>query len=736
MLGSGCRTRAIVCGLVVAWIAGVGAGPAHAAAGDVRIEVLSNRADLISGGDALVRIDRPADAASSPVTVTVGGRDVTSAFDADGVGLVSGLADGPNVLEAKLGDGRGARITITNHPIGGPVFSGPQVQPWVCNTQNPPANSGTAPTAMPVGLGPPRDAQCNTDPAISYVYKDATTGQFETYDPKSPPAASAIATTTTDQGQTVRYVVRQEFGVQDRGIYAIAMLADPGGWNHKLLTYFGASTAPDHQQSQPSAVLDDMALSRGFMTANSSLNVNGQNTNENVSAEALMMLKEHIIETYGAIRYTIGQGCSGGSYQWMVAAMYPGLLNGLQPNCSYTDLWTTAPDVIDCGLLMHYFESNPAQPWVPSIDGHRDPSDCAAWDALFYNVEDPAREGNCFLPDEQTYDPVARPRAARCTIQDYQEAIWGPRPKSEWESVEKQIGEGFANRPWGNAGVQYGLRALQSGEITPDEFVDLNAKIGGLTIDDQPQAERSVVDANTASIAYRAGQVTDARQLADVPIIDLRAYSETGEIHTSFYSYKMRARLDKANGGHGNELLWTFPAAEPILGVTPPQDITLKSFLLMDQWLSRIEADKSGAPAAQKVVRDKPADAVDACFVGPPGGAEPGAPSAGGSHEITDSAQCALLYPHYGDTRTAAGAPMTDDIIQCRRKPLDATDYEAYGVKLTDAQLATLRQTFPDGVCDYSKPGVGQQPSQPWMTFADGPGGRPLGPPPRSLPLP
>ena len=38
------------------------------------------------------------------------------------------------------------------------------------------------------------------------------------------------------------------------------------------------------------------------------------------------------------------------------------------------------------------------------------------------------------------------------------------------------------------------------------------------------------------------------RQLRTVPIIDLRAYSETGEIHTSFFSYKMRARLDKANG--------------------------------------------------------------------------------------------------------------------------------------------------------------------------------------------
>ena len=725
MLGSGGSW--VRRGVVVALLAL--SGPAPALADDVSIDVLSNRADLVSGGDALVRV-RPADA-----TVTVGDRDVTPVFGADGVGLVTGLRVGPNVVTASLPDGRGARITITNHPIGGPVFTGPQVQPWVCNTQNPPANSGTSPTVVPVGLGPAQDAQCNTPPAISYVYKSVSMGDFETYDPKSPPAASDIATTTTDQGKTVPYIVRQEFGVEDRGIYAIALLAAPGAWNHKLLSYFGASTAPDHQQSQPSKVLDDMALSRGFMTGNSGLMVNGQNTNENVTAEALMMLKEHITETYGRIRYTIGQGCSGGSYQYLVAAMYPGLLDGIQPNCSYIDLWTTAPDVLDCGLLMHYFENNPHQPWVPAIDGHRDPSDCASWDALFYGMEDPANEGHCFLPDDQTYDPALRPKAARCTLQDYQAAIWGPRPESQWTAEEKKIGAGFANRPWGNAGVEYGLRALQSGQITPAEFVDLNAKIGGLTIDHQPQASRSVVDENTASIAYRAGQVTDARQLRTVPIIDLRAYSETGEIHTSFYSYKARARLDKANGNHDNMLIWTFPAAEPILGVSPPPDIVTKSFLLMDRWLSRIEADDSGASLAEKVVDDKPNDAVDTCFTGTPGAATPSEPSAGASQQITDPGQCGLLYPHYGNTRTAAGGPTTDDIIQCRRKPLKASDYAGFGVTFTDDQLATLRKTFPGGVCDYTKPSVGQQRSIPWMTFEDGPGGRPLGPPPQSVPF-
>jgi len=49
--------------------------------------------------------------------------------------------------------------------------------------------------------------------------------------------------------------------------------------------------------------------------------------------------------------------------------------------------------------------------------------------------------------------------------------------------VEKKIGRGFAGRPYDNVGVQYGLRALFAGDISPAQFVDLNAKVGGVDID-------------------------------------------------------------------------------------------------------------------------------------------------------------------------------------------------------------------------------------------------------------
>ena len=46
----------------------------------------------------------------------------------------------------------------------------------------------------------------------------------------------------------------------------------------------------------------------------------------------------------------------------------------------------------------------------------------------------------------------------------------------------------------------------------------------------------------------------------------------------------------------------------------PPAAINLKAFLLMDRWLTAIEADDSRRPQRVKVLRNKPADAVDLCY--------------------------------------------------------------------------------------------------------------------------
>ncbi len=76
-------------------------------------------------------------------------------------------------------------------------------------------------------------------------------------------------------------------------------------------------------------------------------------------------------------------------------------------------------------------------------------------------------------------------------------------------------------------------------------------------------------------------------------------------------------------------------------------------------------------------------------------------------------------------------------MLQCQLKPLDRSNYP---VTFTDAQWKELQQPFPTGVCDYSKPGVDQGPTTPWMTYQHARGnviygGRPLGPAPGSVPF-
>jgi len=194
-----------------------------------------------------------------------------------------------------------------------------------------------------------------------------------------------------------------------------------------------------------------------------------------------------------------------------------------------------------------------------------------------------------------------------------------------------------------------------------------------------------------------------------VPIIDLRGH-DNQEIHTDFNSYVMRQRLLRANGHADNHVIFTSGAP-----LVPLPSVAAEGFALIDRWLAAIEADRSSDPLEVKVVRNKPAGAVDSCYVG--------------EEKITDQAKCRARSPYYGSVRIAAGGPLSNQHLKCRLKPLNRGDYN---VTFTDEQWARLQGAFPTGVCDWNAPAEGEGPSTPWMTFKDGPGGRPLGPPPVS----
>jgi len=696
--------------------------------GGPTITVLSGRADTLSGGDALVQVAGVRSGPAGGLRVRLNGRDVTREFAvrADGryLGLVTGLRTGRNELVAAA-HRQAAAITLTNHPTGGPIFAGPQVQPWDCTMHS-----------DVTGLGPPTDAQCDTAPVFRFAYMPASHTGFRPYDPAHP--AADVATTTTDAGRTAPYVVRVETGVQDRGIYQVAVLFDPTqgwtpwsvqpGWNRKVVWPFGGGSAPHHTSDLPTNVLDDTTLSRGYLVANSGLNVHGSNINENVSAEAVTMLKEHVIESYGEIRYTIGAGCSGGSIQqYSIAEEYPGLLDGILPNCSYPDLWTVSTEVTDCGLLVRYYAANPG--WTPAqqaaVAGTRDASVCQFWNASFVPVGIPSRAQNCGFAagDPRVYDPASNPGGVRCDGPDYQQAIWGPRPPSEWTAPERAIGHGFAKSPADNTGVLYGLGALRAGQITPTQFADLNAGIGGYTVDGAWQPARTDADPGTLPTAYRAGQVTEALRLDEVPIIDLRGSANVNDIHTDYHSWEMRARLDEAHGNHAGQVIWTWRSFGSFVGITPPPDLTVQALSTMDAWLARIAADHRSLPRAVKVRLDKPAAAVDACW--------PASTTASAGAEVVDpgyTGACGAAFPHYADARAVAGQRLSGLALKCRSQPLR----RGMLPELSDVDFARVRAAFPSGVCDWSRRPVGYQPSLPWMSFAAGPGGRPLGPAPRS----
>ncbi|TXH05990.1 MAG: carboxypeptidase regulatory-like domain-containing protein [Nevskiaceae bacterium] len=720
---------------------GAGPGPGPAAAG--AIQVLSNRADLISGGDALLQVTLPAGVAAKDVTVDLNGQDVTKQFatGADGryIGLVSGMPPGSNRVTAHFPGGASSSYTLINHPQEGPVFSGPQLQPWTCQ-------QGAT------------DAGCNQPPSYSYVYKstDPTKSALQPYDPANPP--TDVASTTTDNGTTVPFIVRIETGYQDRDQYKIAALFQPGKpwtavapqpqFNHKLLITHGVSCGVDHNTGNAPSVTSfnpadvtgaglpavgadsvQYALGQGFIIMSTALDYSGHNCNLPLQAESLMMAKEHLIEQYGTLRYTIGTGCSGGSLaqQW-IANAYPGIYQGILPTCSFPDAWGTATQFADYHLTLAYF-TNPSKwgsgvVWSPTqmadVQGHLTIVNSEVSDNAQFHVAVPT-DACSGVPAPQPndpatrYDPATNPGGVRCDIQDAAINVFGPRPMAIWTDNEKKIGRGYAGFPVDNVGVQYGLAVLQAGTITAAQFLDLNQKIGGLDVDTNPIPERTPAVEPALANAYRSGMINETNNLDRTAIIDCRG-PDPGAFHDSYRAFAVRARLDREHGNHDNQMIWEGPA--PIVGDAA---CAYNSLIAMDRWLAAVEKDTSGKTLAQKIAADKPSDIGDQCYDGVGNKLTDGL-CPGTNSPVPGSAALSVgVVPVYATPRMVAGDAITTDANKCQLKPLNRNDnYGPLGAStFTDAQWAQMQALFPTGVCDFSKPGVSQQGTVAWQTYQD-----------------
>lgn len=416
------------------------------------------------------------------------------------------------------------------------------------------------------------------------------------------------------------------------------------------------------------------------------------NLNDVLTAETVMMLKEHFIESYGPVRQTTSSGESGGSaMQRLVAANYPGLLDGMMPLWSIPDAWSIiSQEAIECPLIHRYFTETSPQLWGDINDRRAvlgmGGASCEYWDVgeiLGYSADifDPRVGCATTFQDrllgarepEWVYDPQENPAGVRCAVQDIQAPVFGYRTS-----------DGFANRPVDNVGVQYGLLPLVRGDITSEQFVDLNAKVGGRDIDFNWTIGRSKADVEGLRNAYLSGRIPDYRQLAGVPMIEVRS-GVNEEVHQSVHGKMARARLIAANGHAGNQVMWE--AASPIPRYETEPEVFTAAFTLLDQWVTAVKADASADSLETKVLRNKPLEAKDACWVA-------------GKPDV-----CGDSLPAYSLPRMVAGGPLSGDVLKCQLRPIDWNDYP---VEFTDAQKDLLKSAFPDGVCDWTKPEIGR----------------------------
>ncbi len=754
--------------VVVASVAPVAAAdPADAGRG-VHISVLSSRPDQVTGGNALVEVRVPG-TSSSDVTVERNGTDVTAEFRFDAqrgslIGLVDGLTLGTNTVAAtargRVEGRRDASVTLVDFPVSGPIFSGPQQQPFVCKTEQSGLGQPLVDNQNHVGLpvfaldaNGAKTSQvlgwssdCAATTRVDYLYR--TIGNQWKPLPPGGGRPSDLATTTTLDGIARDFIVRWERGTINRFIYSIATLAplgddpvhpDDSSWNRRLMYSFSSGgVGIGHQQGTLGGTPDAMfeatqALAAGYAVAYSTGNVTGVHYNLQLGGETALMVKEHFIEEHAVPLYTVGIGASGGGLQQYVYGQdFPGLIDAAIPVYAYPDEVTQAIHVGDCELLEYYMDvtdaGNPMwQDWtrrsllegLNASNAVRNPytgmngsSECVnGWRGLTPLMLNPTF-GSAGA-NQALMEPAGVMDTVKWTHYDDLRNIYGVKP------------DGYARATYDNVGVQYGLQALVDHVITPEEFLKLNATIGGwkssedMVTEGAPfvpggtfdpwssrnmtlsadggatPAARTQGDLQAIRAAYDNGLVFRGR--IDIPIIDWRHYLEDSlNMHNSRQSFASRQRIIEANGNAGNQVIW-FTDARPS---GPQTDQIGEALQVMDAWMANIREHPGRGVAA-----NKPALATDRCF------ATDGTQIAAGPHvwdgvlDHRAPGACTQLFPIHSTSRIVAGGPFDEDMFKCQLQPVaTAIARNSYGTWRPDrAQRARLEQIFPTGVCDYSK---------------------------------
>jgi hypothetical protein len=212
---------------------------------------------------------------------------------------------------------------------------------------------------------------------------------------------------------------------------------------------------------------------------------------------------------------------------------------------------------------------------------------------------------------------------------------------------------------------------------------------------DQP-APRTRGELSAMRAAYTSGMVFSGD--LPVPTIDHRQYMERElDMHNTHQSFAVRKRVLQKMGNSDHLVIW-FTDTQP--GVAKASQ-SLDAMQVMDEWMTNIRANPT-----RSIAKNRPARAVDSCFDVTGKLIYAGNDAWDGILDDKPAGRCTQAFPLYSTSRIVAGAPIEGGIYKCALKSVDAAVADGtYAPWVpSGAEVAKLKQVFPEGVCDYSKP--------------------------------
>ena len=756
---------------------------------DLSLSVLSSAADQVSGGDVLVTIKGDPELLEQEMdelefwvnSQTVTPIRMTERNDQLEI-LIDGLELGENQLELQhKTHGRLDQLELVNYPIEGPIFSGPHQYPFVCSVTvelgKQPLIDTDGDMGFPVldeggnQIGLSKD--CAIETFVEFKYYSDTVNDYRPL-PSDGSRPADMATTKLTDGREVDFIVRHEQGTINRFIYSFATLANindqadtasTNNWNGRLLYHFLGGVGIGHSQGRVDRrALAPEVLGKGYAVIFSTANRTSTHYNLQLAGETALMVKEHFTKRFGVPDYTVAIGGSGGGIQQYVFAQnHPGLLDAGVPQYSYPDMVTQIIHVGDCELLEHYMDvtdrHNPKwrltenRSLLVGFNAEEDYPDPLADAKQMLGYSTAPGSSEC-LPAWRGLTPlVMNPHYGEARNQQHMQPP-GIMDSVEWShfddlrNIYGTTEDGKLRPMFDNVGVQYGLRAFVDGEITAEEFLDLNEQVGGWkdpsemrqegfpflgSVEDvlegriafdpwsranmnlstgEAPAPRTTGDMVAFNAAYSSGMVYDGQ--LDIPVIDWRHYlEEVLDMHNTHQSFSGRQRIRNKMGHSDNQIIW-FTDARPTRSTAEtedrprPRDEFDQTWMALDvlhEWLMNIKANPEAS-----VAENKPELAVDSCFDHKGKLLYSGEEVWNGIIDDQPLGACADMFPTYTTSRMEAGGPIEGSIFKCTLKPLStALSDGTYGSwSPSPEQVARLEAIHPNGVCDYSQPDQGR----------------------------